>query len=132
MLALAAARQDRVVVDEAFPDKGFYYRSDQLNFARIGVPALYFKAGIDVRGKPPGWGREQQERWTATQYHQPSDEIDASWDLSGAVEDARLAFWVSAAVAEADAPPGWRPGDEFEAKRKAALGAALGDVPPNL
>jgi Zn-dependent M28 family amino/carboxypeptidase len=132
VLALAAARQDRVVVDEAFPDKGFYYRSDQLNFARIGVPALYFKAGIDMRGKPPGWGSEQQERWIATQYHQPSDEIDASWDLSGAVEDAQLGFWVSAAVAEADALPAWRPGDEFEAKRKAALSAVLGDVPPNL
>ena len=132
VLALATARQDRVVVDEAFPDKGFYYRSDQLNFARIGVPALYFKAGIDVRGKPPGWGSEQQERWIATQYHQPSDEIDASWDLSGAVEDAQLGFWVSAAVAEADALPAWRPGDEFEAKRHAALGAARGDVPPNL
>lgn len=128
VLALAAARQDRAVVDEAFPDKGFYYRSDQLNFARIGVPALYFKAGVDVREKPQGWGREQQERWTATQYHQASDEIDASWDLSGAVEDAQLGFWVSAAVAEADALPAWRPGDEFEAKRK----AALGDVPPNL
>ncbi len=129
LLALAAARQDRIVVDEAFPDKGFYNRSDQHNFARIGVPALYFKAGMDVRGKPPGWGREQFERWNATQYHQPSDELDANWDLSGAVEDARLGFWVSAAVAEADALPAWRAGDEFEAKRRAALDAAARPLP---
>ncbi len=123
LLAIAVARQDRVVVDEAFPDKGFYYRSDQLNFARIGVPALYFESGVEVRGKPDGWGREARERWTATQYHQASDEIDASWDLSGAVEDATLGFWVGAAAAEAPAMPTWRAGDEFEATRLEALKA---------
>jgi hypothetical protein len=40
------------------------------------------------------------------------------------VEDARLGFWVGAAVAEATVPPSWRAGDEFEARRKAALEAA--------
>ncbi|HEU4428061.1 MAG TPA: M28 family peptidase, partial [Myxococcota bacterium] len=123
LLASAAARQARVVVDEAFPDRGFYYRSDQLNFARIGVPALYFRSGVDVIGKPEGFGREQQERWTATHYHQPSDELDASWDLAGAVENAQLGFWVAASVAEARALPAWRAGDEFEAKRIEALRA---------
>jgi len=123
LLELAAARQDRVVVDEAFPDQGLYYRSDQLNFARIGVPALYFRGGVDVLGKPPGWGREQQQRWIATQYHQPSDEIDASWDLAGAVENAQLGFLVAASVAETRELPSWRPGDEFEAKRLEALRA---------
>jgi hypothetical protein len=129
LLELAAHRQDRVVVDEAFPDKGFYYRSDQLSFARIGVPALYFRSGVEVRGKPEGWGREQQERWTATHYHQPSDEIDHSWDFSGMVEDAQLGFWVGAAAAEAREMPSWRAGDEFEARRMDALRAigAAGD-----
>ena len=124
LLTRAAARQGRVIVDEAFPDKGFYYRSDQLNFARIGVPALYFKAGVEVRGKPVGWGRAARELWTATQYHQPSDEIDASWDLTGAVEDAALGFWVGTAAAEAVEMPSWRRGDEFEARRVEALRAA--------
>ncbi len=123
LLARAAAKQDRVLVDEAFPEKGHYYRSDQLSFARIGVPGLYFKSGVEVRGKPAGWGREQRERWTATQYHQPSDELDESWNLAGAVEDVQLGFWVGAAAAEAKALPAWRPGDEFEAARKAALSA---------
>jgi len=124
LLGLAAARQRRVLVDESFPDRGFYYRSDQLNFARIGVPALYFRSGVDVIGKPEGWGREQRIRWETTRYHQPSDELDASWDLSGAVEDAALAFWVGAAAAEADEMPRWRAGDEFEASRARALEAA--------
>jgi Zn-dependent M28 family amino/carboxypeptidase len=77
-----------------------------------------------VIGKPEGWGREQRIQWEATRYHQPSDELDASWDLSGAVEDAALAFWVGAAAAEADEMPRWRAGDEFEASRARALEAA--------
>jgi Zn-dependent M28 family amino/carboxypeptidase len=123
LLAQAAARQRRKILDEEFPDRGFYYRSDQLNFARIGVPSLYFRSGVDVLGKPEGWGREQRVRWESTHYHQPSDQIDASWDLSGAAEDSVLGFWVAAAAAEARALPAWRKGDEFEAQRAEALRA---------
>ena len=125
-LARAAARQQRTLVDESFPDRGFYYRSDQLEFARIGVPALYFRSGVDVIGKPENWGRERRLEYETQRYHQPSDEIDASWDLTGAVEDARLGFEVAAAVAEERELPRWRSGDEFEATRAEALRAATG------
>ena len=121
LLELAAALQGRVVVDEPFPDKGYYYRSDQFNLAKIGVPALYFKSGTEFIGRPPEWGRETEDAWRNTRYHQPSDEIYEDWDLEGLVEDARLAFWVGLAAAEADEPPTWRPGDEFEAVRERML-----------
>src|SRR5204863_3528786 len=72
----ALAKADgRVVKDDQFPEKGTFYRSDQLNLAKVGVPAAYFKAGTDVIGKPPGWGAAQQEKFDATDYHQPSDEL---------------------------------------------------------
>ena len=38
------------------------------------------------------------------------------------IDDARLGFAVGVRVANADEMPGWTPGDEFEAARKAALG----------
>ena len=44
---------------DQFPDRGFYYRSDQFNFAKIGVPAFYFDGGTDFVGRPAGWGAEQ-------------------------------------------------------------------------
>jgi Zn-dependent M28 family amino/carboxypeptidase len=116
-----AEAQGRVVVPEAFPDKGAYYRSDHLSFARAGVPATYVDAGTEVLGKPPGWGRERQREWEALHYHQPTDDLTADWDFSGAVEDARLLFHVGAKVADAPLAPAWRPGDEFEAARKRAL-----------
>jgi Zn-dependent M28 family amino/carboxypeptidase len=118
--ALAKA-QGRTVVPDQFPDRGFFYRSDQFNLARIGVPAAYFDAGTDVIGKPAGWGQQQQEKYEGTDYHQPSDELRDDWDLSGAVEDLQLMFYLGVRVAGAVRMPAWKPGDEFEAARKKAL-----------
>lgn len=121
-IVVALARtQGRVVKPDQFPDRGHFYRSDQFNLARVGVPAAYFDTGTDFIGRPAGWGRQQIEKWEATIYHQPSDEYREDWDLSGAVEDARLDFYLGVEVANADGMPIWNPGDEFEHARKKAL-----------
>ena len=114
-------RQHRVVIDDAFPDKGYFYRSDQFNFAKIGVPALYFHGGIDYIGKPEGWGRHEQEEWVEHIYHQPSDEIDDTWVFDGMIEDASVGFFTGWLIAQADQMPVWNKGDEFEAARLKSL-----------
>ena len=121
--ARVAATQGRVVKGDQFPDRGYYYRSDQFSFARIGVPALFFDDGTDFIGRPPGWGREQIEQWELRKYHQPSDRLDDSWNFDGMIEDTQLAMLSAWLVAQADALPAWKPGDEFEAARKRALAA---------
>jgi prolyl oligopeptidase len=118
-----ARTQGRVVTADQFPDRGFFYRSDQFNFAKVGVPALYLATGTDFIGQPPGWGEQQLEQYEAKNYHQPSDQIDGSWNFDGMIEDAQLGFHVGCNVANADEMPGWVAGDEFEAARKAALAA---------
>lgn len=121
IVRFAAEKQGRVLEPEQFPDRGSYYRSDQFNFARIGVPAIYASSGIEYVDRPEGWGREQAEAWTAKHYHQPSDELAADWDLGGAVQDAELAFTAGLVIAGMDETPTWNPGDEFETARKKAL-----------
>jgi Zn-dependent M28 family amino/carboxypeptidase len=113
--------QNRVVTPDQFPDRGYYYRSDQFSLAKVGVPGVYLHSGIHVIGKPDGWGKQQIEEWIKTKYHQPSDEYDESWDLRGAVEDVRLLYYVGLKAAQQPALPQWNPGDEFEAARKAAI-----------
>src|SRR5512143_57873 len=81
-----ARMQGRRVEGDQFPDRGTFYRSDQFSFAMAGVPAAYLKKGTDVIGKPPGFGREQEELYERTDYHQPSDELRESLDFSGAAE----------------------------------------------
>ena len=127
VLEAVAATQGRVVIEDQFPDRGSFYRSDQFNFAKIGVPALYFGSGTDFIGKPEGWGREQREKYTATSYHQQSDEINDSWNFEGMIEDAQLGFWTGLNIANADDMPTWVPGDEFEAARKRALQAVANE-----
>ena len=118
-----AASQGRVVKPDQFPDRGYYYRSDQFSFANIGVPATFFDTGTDFIGRPAGWGKEQMEQYEEVRYHQPSDEFDDSWNFEGMIEDASISFWTGLSVANADEMPSWLPGDEFEAVRKAALEA---------
>jgi len=53
----------------------------------------------------------------------PTDEYDPSWSFDGMVDDALLGYWTGLAIANADEPPRWNPGDEFEAARLEALRA---------
>jgi Zn-dependent M28 family amino/carboxypeptidase len=123
IMTAIAKEQGRVVKPDQFADRGSFYRSDQFNFAKIGVPAMYLHTGTDFIDRPPEWGREQQEHFTDVNYHQPSDEYDPNWNFEGMVSDALLGFWTGLAIANADEMPTWNPGDEFEAKRLEALSA---------
>ena len=119
-----AAYQGRTVVGDQFPDRGFYYRSDQFNFAKIGVPAFYLEPGTNFVGRPAGWGVEQAERYEADHYHRQSDELTPEWNFDGMVQDARFGFFAGFIVANDDALPRWNAGNEFEAARLEALEAA--------
>ena len=120
----AAAAQGRTVQGDQAPEKGSFYRSDQFNFARQGVPAVYLDPGTDFLEPDAAGKRQRQESYDSTCYHQPCDELGDDWSFDGMIEDARLAFAVGLEIANADAMPTWNPGDEFEAARKAALAAA--------
>jgi predicted small lipoprotein YifL len=118
-----ASAQGRVVKPDAFSDRGYFYRSDQFNFAKIGVPAMYLHTGTDFVDRPEGWGKEQIGRYYDMNYHQPSDEYDDSWNFDGIIADTLLGFWTGLAIANADDMPTWNEGDEFEAVRLKALAA---------
>lgn len=119
----AAGEQGRVIRGDPEPEKGFYYRSDHFNFAKLGVPALFPDEGIDYIGKPAGYGETVRSNYTEHDYHMPSDEVKPDWDLSGAHEDLKVFFAVGYRVAEADAFPEWRPGNEFLERREQMLKA---------
>ncbi|MGD8346359.1 MAG: M28 family peptidase [Lysobacterales bacterium] len=125
----AAAKQGRSIRGEQDVKAGWFYRSDQIAFARAGVPATWFKSGVDFIGREPGWGERQYADWIRYKYHTPGDEVEESWNLEGLAEDARLAFRVVLDVANAEQAPAWYPGDEFEAVRKASLLSLDADRP---
>jgi Zn-dependent M28 family amino/carboxypeptidase len=114
----AAVAAGRTLSPDPETDKGYFYRSDHFEFAKQGVPALYIDSGVEYIGKPAGYSQQKRDEYVSNDYHKPSDEVKADWDLAGAVDDARLLVQVGFAVAQSSTWPDWKPGVEF--KRKAA------------
>lgn len=122
ILEVAARSQDRVIRSDAEPEKGFYYRSDHFEFAKVGVPALYLHVGTQFIGQSSDFGMKKRAEYTEKDYHKVSDEVKADWDFSGGVEDTRLLMEVAVEVANGDAYPSWKDGSEFKAIRERSLG----------
>ena len=115
-----ASAQGRTVHGDPAPDRGSFYRSDNFEFARVGVPVVVVRGGPSFVGRPADWGREHIDEYVAKNYHQTTDVYPSApeaWDLSGAVEDAQLQLVVGLRVANAPSMPTWTKGDEFERAR---------------
>jgi len=121
LLGEAAAREGRVMKPNTEAERGGFYRVDSFEFAKAGVPVLHAARGIEIIGKPPEYGKQKRDEFVAKHYHQPSDEVDPTWDLSGAVQDIQLPFEVGYQVSNGDKFPEWKSGSEFRAKRDAML-----------
>ena len=121
VLASEATPHGRTLKDDPEPEKGYFYRSDHFEFAKKGVPALYTDAGVEFIGRLEGYGEQKREEYVVNDYHKPSDEIKADWDLTGAVEDFRLLFRVGYRVATDQSWPSWKPGTEFKTLREEML-----------
>lgn len=75
-----------IAADDIWPAQHFYNRSDHYNFARKGVPILFFFAG------------------THPQYHRADDEVQLV-NASKLVNVAQLAFYLGIEIANATARP---------------------------
>jgi len=113
-----AGRLGRVLNPDPEPEKGFYYRSDHFSFARVGNPAFYADPGVDYLDKPPGYGLEKREEYTANDYHAVSDEVKPDWDLTGALDDLTFMYHMGARLAATDEWPEWSATSEFRAIRE--------------
>jgi len=120
-LAAAAAEQGRTLIPDPESEKGFYYRSDHFNFAKVGIPALYTDDGATFIDKPAGYGQQKRDEFNKRDYHAPSDEVKPDWDLAGLAEDGKLLLAVGYRVATAATYPEWKPGNEFKAVRDKML-----------
>ncbi|MDP7472865.1 MAG: M28 family peptidase, partial [Vicinamibacterales bacterium] len=121
-LATRLARdRARVLRPDPEPEKGFYYRSDHFEFAKVGIPAFNPDGGVEFlsEDKEEGYGLRMREQYTAEDYHQVSDEVKDYWDLSGAVDDLDLFFEMGRELANSAAWPEWSESSEFRAVREA-------------
>ncbi|MFC0263246.1 M28 family metallopeptidase [Fontibacter flavus] len=112
----------RYSAPEPTPSAGYYYRSDHFNFAKVGIPALYFGTGIDHVEKGKDFGLQAQQDFTTNFYHKPSDEYDASkWDLNASLEEIQLYLNIGNRLVNSNVWPQWKEGSEFKAVRDAYM-----------
>lgn len=100
-------------IADPFPDKGYFFRSDQFSFVKAGVPAVYFDYGLRFRGKPADWGEKLMQEYVAKHYHQPSDEYDPQWPLDGAVQMGQVVVRTVELLSKQTDRPRWNEGDPF-------------------
>jgi len=124
LLAAAARRQGRILMPEPTPENGYYYRSDHFNFAKVGVPSLYVKLGIDDREHGVEWGIAKRREHELTRYHTVDDEYTPDRDLRGGLEDLQLLYEVGSQLAASRRVPQWASDSEFRAIRERSLDEA--------
>ncbi|MEO7962693.1 MAG: M20/M25/M40 family metallo-hydrolase, partial [Gemmatimonadaceae bacterium] len=76
-------------IDDIWPTENFYSRSDHFNFARRGIPVLFFFNG------------------THADYHQPSDSPDKI-DAEKEARILRLIYYLGTAISDAAERPKWK------------------------
>jgi Zn-dependent M28 family amino/carboxypeptidase len=118
----AALRQGRSVSPEMMPNQGLFYRSDQLTFARAGVPFLFASSGMDRGLEPPP--SQGLAAYFQIVYHTAQDVYDPNWNWEGAVQDLQLYYDVGRTIADGAAWPTWSPNAEFHRAGKIAPRAA--------
>ena len=116
-----AKGQGRTITPDQAPEKGSYYRSDHFEFAKLGVPAIYVKRGLNYLGQPAGWGVKFEADFDLKDYHKVTDEVRPDWTFAGGALDAEFLVQLITRVADTDTWPTWRPGNEFKSKRDAMM-----------
>ncbi len=115
----AAEKQGRYVIPDPEAEKGYFFRSDHFNFAKIGIPALYAGGSYEDFEHGPEYIKKQNDAYRENRYHQPSDEYDPETTvLTGVQFDCQLLYEVGYRLANEDYFPKWYEGSEFKAKRE--------------
>jgi Zn-dependent M28 family amino/carboxypeptidase len=115
----AAEKQNRYIIPDPEAEKGYFFRSDHFNFAKIGIPALYASGSYEGFDKSIEEIKKYNDNYRMYKYHQPSDEYNSeTTKLSGVQLDLQLFFNVGLKLSNEDYFPKWYDSSEFKAERK--------------
>ncbi|MCH7396403.1 M28 family peptidase [Belliella sp. DSM 107340] len=92
------------------PEQGLYDRSDNVNFARKGIPSPTFSLGFTAFDEEIG-----------KYYHQPGDQVD-NFDLDYAVKYWKSYILSALYIANTTEKPVWTSGDKYEEVGKELYG----------
>ncbi len=97
-------------IGDPAPEQGLYDRSDNVNFARKGIPSPTFSLGFTAF-----------DEQVAKHYHQPSDQVD-NFDLDYAVLYWKSYILAAEKIANWAERPKWKAGDKYEEAEQTLYG----------
>jgi hypothetical protein len=81
---------------------------------------LYVDSGLDLVVGGEAAGKAFDAAYRKDRYHQPSDEVDDSWNYLGMVQDANVLHRMGLNLANSRSWPNYRPTSEFRPTRDAS------------
>ncbi len=117
ILKQQADKQNRVLIRERYPERGYFYRSDHFNFVKQGVPMIYANSGTDFSGRNERFAEQVLED-QESRYHSTEDIIHDMWDWKGLDQNLWLFFNTGKELANSRKWPQWEEGTEFRAIRE--------------
>lgn len=108
-----AKAQNRRATADPFPDLGSYYRSDQFNFAKAGIPAIWIMGGVEFKSQTREEGKKRLMAWVKEHYHSPSDEVRDDWNIEGFAQDLQIMYQLTWNILQGNINPKWTSGSEF-------------------
>jgi Zn-dependent M28 family amino/carboxypeptidase len=118
MAQALAKERGRTIGEDQHPERGYFFRSDHFPFAKAGVPALSISEPREFTGPNAEELKKKQEAYNTTDYHQPSDEYDPSWNFTGAIADLKFLAQLAWRIAAEQEMPRYNEGDQFANARK--------------
>ncbi len=125
VLKIAAEFQNRTLIPEAHPERGYYYRSDHFSLAKKGVPGLSAGGGTVPLNETEAEIDSRVGAQVAKCYHQLCDEYSEDWGWDGAKEDLQLYLATGYILATGKQWPNWYHGTEFRVLRDNMMQADL-------
>ncbi|KAA8499231.1 putative glutamate carboxypeptidase VP8 [Porphyridium purpureum] len=116
----AAAKERLVTSPDIAPLQGLYFRSDQLPFARAGVPAIKLTHGLDYPdvADVAEYVQNTVDAYERERYHQVTDDynyIASQPDpYSGALQEVRVALRLIYGLLDSSIAPKWHSSSEFQ------------------
>jgi Zn-dependent M28 family amino/carboxypeptidase len=101
-------------IPERNGELGFFFRSDQLSFARAGIPGVWLSQGVVAKGPDKGLVQRKFEDYRATKYHKVTDEVQPDWDLRGALQIVDWARGIIDRLQEREDLPQFTPTSAFK------------------
>ncbi|MFY0628035.1 MAG: M28 family peptidase [Reichenbachiella sp.] len=102
------------IVPDQNTEKGYFFRSDHIHFAKQGIPCFYGKTGVKSITKGAEWGKKQHDLYRQENYHAPSDNFDENFDMGGVIQMSQIMLEMTQNLANSRDFPEWKVGADFK------------------